>query len=58
MTTIGLDNLYSVDGDFEIYGNYILPTLSAEDLKDQVQAGAGIGGDILICGNLGGDPCP
>jgi len=54
----GLNNLNSVDGDFKIYENIILPTSLAEDLKDQVLAGGGIGGEIRICGNLGGDPCP
>ncbi len=54
LTSLGLDNLISVDGNLYIRHNTILPTSLAEDLLDRITIG---GSDIIICGNLDGEPC-
>ncbi len=48
LTSLGLDNLDYVGSYFEIELNPELCTNLAEDLRDQVIAGSGIGGDITI----------
>ncbi len=57
LTTLGLDSLNDVGDDFMIFENIILPVSLAEALRDQVLAGDGIGGEEMICDNLGGDFC-
>jgi len=49
-------DLYSVGRDFFIRNNSELCTHFAEDLRDQVLTGDGIGGDIYISHNLECDP--
>jgi hypothetical protein len=51
LTALGMTGLQKVSGDFGIYSNPILCTLLAEELKDQVLAGGGIGGARNIEGN-------
>jgi len=51
LISLGLDNLSAVRGNFSIYYNFGLCTYLAEELKDQVLAREGIGGEISIYGN-------
>ncbi len=55
LTSLKLDSLLSVDRNFRIRGNVILPTFLIEDLRDSVTIS---GSDIIICGNLDGEECP
>jgi len=51
LTALDLDTLDNIRREFEISDNNELCTYLAEDLRDQVQAGDGIGDDITIEGN-------
>jgi hypothetical protein len=57
MVGLGLDALDYVGGSFTVWQNTHLPQDVAVALRNQVLAGSGIGGDVNICGNLGGPPC-
>jgi hypothetical protein len=52
MTHLGLTNLDLIGGDFRILDNYLLSTCLAISLKEQVEAGRGIGGATNFSGNL------
>jgi hypothetical protein len=52
LTSLGMDALARVNGDFEITNNTSLCTTMAEALRDQVVAGDGIDGTVTIEGNM------
>lgn len=54
MDQIGLVNLTSVGGSLYIIENSALPANLVTDLNETVTIG---GDEIVICGNLGDDPC-
>jgi hypothetical protein len=57
LTSLDLNNLNAVGANFWIVNNPILPTALVTALRDQVLAGGGIGNEIMVCGNQGGQAC-
>jgi len=51
LSSLTMESLESVGEDFTIHDNFNLCTYLAEDLRNQVIAGGGIGGEINISGN-------